>query len=222
MADIYFSSDPHLAHANILKFTKPCRSCEGKGRTPGNRKCVKCGGLGQVRVRPFNDLGEMHAAIIDRHNARVRPQDHWYCLGDLTMQRQLGQIDSILTRLNGHKRIILGNHDMAPIKDYVKYFEKVTSYRVIDNIMFSHIPIHPDSMGRFAGNVHGHIHSNRGDTPFDTYPPIIRGEGPARPYLNLSMEVIDYTPVSLEEVQAYLKKAAKLAPAIAKIKSEFQ
>jgi calcineurin-like phosphoesterase family protein len=30
----------------------------------------------------------------------------------------------------------------------------------MNNYILSHIPVHPDAKGRFAGNIHGHTHSN--------------------------------------------------------------
>lgn len=208
MAELLFSSDLHFAHASILTFSVPCHKCGRSGRIDGKR-CGKCVGLGQHLMRPFADLEEMHHKIISRHNEMVRPQDHWYCLGDLTMLRKLAPISGLLKSMNGHKRLILGNHDSCKMEDYLEYFEKVMSYRVIDDTMFSHIPIHPESMARFHANVHGHIHSNRGDTIFDSFPPVIRGDGRIQPYLNLSMEATNYYPLSLAEIKAAIKKAVK-------------
>jgi calcineurin-like phosphoesterase family protein len=31
----------------------------------------------------------------------------------------------------------------------------------MNGMILSHIPIHPESLGRFGTNIHGHLHSNR-------------------------------------------------------------
>lgn len=204
MANLWFSSDPHLGHANLIyKFKKDCPDCALATTDEARAACMCCGGTGEIPMRPFKDLNEMHTAIVEQHNARVRPQDHWWCLGDLTMERHLRMIDGVLEQMNGHKRIILGNHDMAPSPEYLERFEKVVSYRVLDNIMFSHIAIHPASMGKFEANVHGHIHSNQSGK----FPAAKRHDGLVQPYVNISMEVTNYAPLSFEEVKERIKKA---------------
>ena len=97
----------------------------------------------------------------------------------------------ILSRLNGHKRLVRGNHDIFKTADYLQYFEEIYGVRVIDKIIFSHIPIHEDSLGRFRACCHGHLHSNlvMKDGQIDTR------------YINVSCEQLDnYTPISLEEL----------------------
>jgi calcineurin-like phosphoesterase family protein len=66
--------------------------------------------------------------------------------------------------------------------------------RVLDNIIFTHIPHHPGSVSRFRGNVHGHWHNN--------VPPLHFGPH----YLNVSIEMTDYYPVSLEDVKRTLQR----------------
>ena len=57
MADIWFTSDFHLGHFNIIRYCK----------------------------RPFADTREMNAAILERLNALVKPDDVLYFLGDFCM-----------------------------------------------------------------------------------------------------------------------------------------
>ena len=67
------------------------------------------------------------------------------------------------------------------------------------SMILSHIPLHPESLGRFRGNVHGHVHNNVEPLHF----------GPR--YYNVSVEAIDYTPVSLEDVKKRLLKQQELS-----------
>lgn len=177
---IWYTSDSHFDHANIIKYSG----------------------------RPFKDVEEMNEAMIERWNAVVSPSDHLWHLGDLTMHRQIGQIKyRILDRLNGHKRLILGNHDMDTIAHYTQFFEKIKGSHVHDNMLFTHIPVHPRSVGRFKAIVHGHTHNQ-------IYEPVTRlvhkfTGGPAKepvpvdvPFINVCVEVTDYRPISLEELQA--------------------
>lgn len=160
---IFLISDTHFGHENIIGY---------------------CG-------RPFSCAAEMDEALVDRWNAVVRPSDHVYHLGDVAMRKP--HLD-IVKRLNGHKRLVFGNHDIFEAKHYLAAgFEKVMGTRVMDGLIFTHIPIHPGSMGRFRANVHGHVHNN---------------EALTLPYINVSVEVIDYTPVALEVVSAVARGAA--------------
>lgn len=219
-SELFFSSDLHLSHDNILTFKTVCRSCLGTGlegvHVDGVKHCGDCSGSGEVRMREFSSVEEMDETIIERHNSVVRPQDHWWNLGDVCMHRQLNKVAHLLKRMNGHKRLLLGNHDQCKLREYLAHFEKVQSYRKIDGMMFSHIPIHPSSMGRSTANIHGHIHSNQG-----SFPPVVgkqmkfTGDNvktaveTVSPYINLSVEVIDYTPVSLGQVKQMVEAAVK-------------
>lgn len=135
-------------------------------------------------ARPFPSVEAMDEAIVERWNAIVRPRDHVYHLGDVAMKVQA--MDAILPRLNGKKRLIRGNHDIFPTKRYLRHFQEIHGMRVLDTMLFTHIPIHPESMGRFWANVHGHMHEKQ-------------SYGPR--YLNVSVEQTDYRPISLEDVK---------------------
>lgn len=158
---IWIFSDPHFSHENIIQYCN----------------------------RPFKNAAEMDEAMVERINSVVKPQDHLYCLGDVVMRRK--QL-AIVRRLNGHKRLVCGNHDIFDTKEYMEAgFKKIMAYRVMDNVILSHIPIHVESMGRFTGNVHGHLHDRA------------EYEGS---YYNVSVERINYTPVTLEEAKEKLLK----------------
>lgn len=168
MSNLFFISDTHFGHEAILGF----QNADGSP------------------VRSFSSVEEMDQTIIDRWNAVVRPQDHVYHLGDVAMRRQ--HLDTI-SRCNGHKRLVRGNHDIFRTKDYLKYFEEIYGSRVLDGMIFTHIPIHLGSLGRFTANVHGHVHGQ---------PQGFFGLN----YYNVSVEVMDYTPVSLDDLKKRIKK----------------
>ncbi len=152
---IWFTSDWHLGHFNIITYSG----------------------------RPFSSTEEMDAALVENHNKLVRPQDKVYNLGDVVINKKhLHKAKAF----NGHKRLLRGNHDVYTTKMYLDAgFEEIAAYRVMAGMIFSHIPIHESSMGRFGMNVHGHMHEKKLDD--------VR-------YMNICVEHTDYAPLSLEQI----------------------
>lgn len=148
-------------------------------------------------LRPFTSAEEMDEAMIKRWNDRVRPTDKVYHLGDVVINRKYL---SVLDRLNGDKVLIRGNHDIFKITDYYPRFRDIRGYHVMNGMIFSHVPIHADSMERFGTNIHGHLHANRvmRDNGY-------RGQEIDPRYFCVCVEHIDYTPISLEEMQVQIR-----------------
>jgi calcineurin-like phosphoesterase family protein len=67
------------------------------------------------KARGFSSVQEMNEAIIQRHNALVRPDDDVYVLGDSSLGGGDAQVlatnKALIERLNGKLHIIRGNHD---------------------------------------------------------------------------------------------------------------
>lgn len=161
-------------------------------------------------LRPFTSTEEMDETIVERWNAVVKPGDHVYHLGDVSISKKGLQF---VNRLNGRKRLIRGNHDIYSDNLYREVgFEKIYGVRVfVDKFILSHIPLHPDCItNRFKVNVHGHTHANEVtrevrlsdiDEWFDpdkmTDRKIIQ---PDPRYLSVSVEHTNYMPLSFEEV----------------------
>lgn len=140
--------------------------------------------------RGFFCADEMNEYIIKSWNSVVNKKDTVYCLGDLTMERSI--FYPLLDRLKGYKKIILGNHDQPQhVPELLTYVNNVSSYKLIKdaeygNILLSHIPIHTQEFEyRLDFNIHGHVHTN-------TYED--------KRYINVSVEVIDYRPKTLQEL----------------------
>lgn len=140
--------------------------------------------------RPFKDAYEMNEIMVQRWNEVVKPQDHIYHLGDVAVSQV--SLNDVMPRLLGHKRLVLGNHDNhAPIENYAQYFDKILAWRLFKPLILTHVPIHLESFGKAQVNVHGHIHEK-----------VYSG-----PYLNVSVEQINYRPIHLDEL---IKKAQRL------------
>lgn len=162
----FLISDTHFSHANILNFEDGC------GRP----------------IRPFKSVEEMDEALIENWNSVVKEGDKVYHLGDVCIQKS-GL--SCLSRCNGKKVLIRGNHDIYKLKDYAAYFKDIRGAFVLDKFIMTHIPIHPESIERFKGNIHGHLHSN---TLSD------------KRYFNVSVENINFTPIAFDEIKSNFRE----------------
>jgi calcineurin-like phosphoesterase family protein len=99
--------------------------------------------------------------------------------------------------MNGEKILVKGNHDLCKLSAYAAHFKDIRGSHQFEGLILTHIPIHSESLARWGLNVHGHLHYNVVRMPLSQIPD--------RRYFNVSMERINYTPISLEQV----KQAAK-------------
>lgn len=136
MPSVFLVADTHFGHAGVCRFL----------REDG------------TKLRPWTDPDEMDEAMVKAWNERVRPNDKVYHLGDVVINRRALKT---LGRLNGDKVLIKGNHDIFRLEEYTEYFREIRAYHVMNGMILSHVPVHPDSLGRFGVNIHGHLHSNR-------------------------------------------------------------
>lgn len=151
-------------------------------------------------LRPFSCAEEMDEFMIKAWNERVRPNDKVYHLGDVVINRKFLHI---LGRLNGDKVLIRGNHDIFKLEDYTPYFRDIRGYDVKNGMILSHVPIHLESISRFGCNIHGHLHANRvmKVNGVDKKTGELQYSDEIDPrYFNVSVEQIDFAPISLEEV----------------------
>ena len=138
--------------------------------------------------RGFKTLEEHDQYIIDRWNSLVHKGDSVWILGDISMEKATEYYK--LGLLKGHKKVVLGNHDLPKPSHNRKMLEYVNSISgAVTNknrgYILTHIPIHPFELERFNVNIHGHVHAN---TINDSR------------YVNVCCEVIDYTPVLLNDL----------------------
>lgn len=167
MSNTFITSDSHFNHAKICQFTNN----DG------------------TKVRPWDNIEEMDEAMTANWNAVVKPGDKVYHLGDVAMTRR--GLD-VLSRLNGKKVLVKGNHDVEKLSVYSQYFYDVRGSHQLAGFLLTHIPIHPASIERWKGNFHGHLHSNRVmlDNTIDPR------------YLCLCVEHTNFAPIALEEAKA--------------------
>lgn len=145
---VYFISDTHFYHQNIIKYCK----------------------------RPFNDIKKMNETIINNWNSIVADNDTIYHLGDFCLAQD-EDIKEIFNRLNGNKILIRGNHDRKPIKFYEELGFKVLINAPIVleeyKLLLSHVPLPNSKIKMGYLNLHGHIHNKKLS---DEYPKNIYSE----------------------------------------------
>lgn len=167
MAEVFLISDTHFGHTKILDFV-PARA-ENLGKT----------------------VEEHNEALVERWNAVIRSRDTVWHLGDVLF----GQNNfSILGRLNGIKKLVLGNHDTYNASRYLQYFNDVKGAAKLDDFLLTHIPVHPSQKYRWRGNIHGHMHEKVLDDTF---------------YFNVSCEQVNFQPFPFYQIKrAYEQREA--------------
>lgn len=182
----YFSSDTHYYHKNIISYVG----------------------------RPFESIQEMNEFMIKTHNSIVKPEDTWYFLGDFAFCSKKWAVE-VLSRLNGKKIAIQGNHD----PDLTKYgFDFCAKEMVINvgghRVRLSHFPYRPSQIEKSFGYdhrhlelmpvriegeflLHGHSHSNKA-SKLQEYS------------LDVGVDGNDFKPYSEHEIASIIQKCKKM------------
>ncbi|MDH7796392.1 MULTISPECIES: metallophosphoesterase [unclassified Beijerinckia] len=168
---VWFTADTHFGHANIINY---CR-------------------------RPFASVEEMNAALIQRWNYYVQPEDTVFHLGDFAFHSKPRDMQSLLTQLHGKKILIWGNHDHSMTRKLPQW-EQVIQFLEVQlgdfHLTLCHYPLRTWAGQRRGGiHLHGHCHA--------TLPDRIPGS------LDVGVDgVADFRPLTLIEAASYA-----LAPA---------
>ena len=176
MPAVFLVSDTHFGHAGVCRFL----------RDDG------------TKLRPWDNPDEMDEHMVKVWNETVKPTDKVYHLGDVVINRKALKI---LHRLNGDKVLIRGNHDIFRDEEYRQHFRELRAYHVMNGMILSHIPIHPESLGRFGVNIHGHLHTRR--VMMDNG---YRGQVIDPRYHCVCVEQTDFRPILFEDVLKRIKE----------------
>jgi calcineurin-like phosphoesterase family protein len=122
------------------------------------------------------------------YNELAHPDDRVYILGDVAFTRRA--LNASVPRLNGRKVLVKGNHDVDKLSYYAQHFDDVRSYVVKKGFVLSHIPLHPDCLGRWNLNIHGHLHGNH----------IMLDKERDSRYRNVCVEQTSFRPILLDQV----------------------
>lgn len=202
---IWFTSDPHFGHRNILTFCK----------------------------RPFQDVKEMNKSLIDYWNNTVGKDEIVFCLGDFFWFHGRHDIKKIINQLNGHIYLVPGNHDdkksfelcdpekLTILSDIVYLYIRPEKSKEDDlrfecncyEIILSHFPqlCYSHSQNKNTYNFFGHIHTMKGQLMMEFGSPIFI-PNPGRQF-DVGMDSHDYRPVEffqvLREIKEYPWKSHK-------------
>jgi len=178
---IYFTSDNHFNHDNIIRFCN----------------------------RPFEDTSHMNEEMILRWNSRVQPEDTVYFLGDFAFGDK-SQIPIILGRLNGSKHLIYGNHDDLkhhPLGSVFDLKANNANWKSIQEQLFVEID---GKIVWMAHIPFGHLNDKRGyrrpEPTQSTYDVILCGHVHQRwvkntaGSINVGCDNFDFYPVTLTEL----------------------
>jgi len=157
---IFIISDTHFGHKKIVGY--------------------------EPHTRPFNSIEEHDEHLVTLWNSAVKPKDTVWHLGDVLFGRAAF---ATLKRLNGVKKLVMGNHDRYPSALYLEHFNVILGAAEVHNCVLTHIPVSAAQKYRFRGNIHGHMHTLTLPDPW---------------YVNVSAEQTGLRPILLDEVVARL------------------
>ncbi len=127
MSNKFVISDTHFFHERMLDFLDN----DGK----------------RFRGDLFANVNEMNECIADNWIDTVKAKDIVYHLGDVHFGNLEGT-RSLITKLPGRKRLIVGNHDN--IKQIIKegWFQKIQLWRMFPELgcVLTHVPIHQSGL----------------------------------------------------------------------------
>ena len=178
--NLFFTSDMHFSHTNVIKYAK----------------------------RPFKNADEMNEEMIKRWNAVVTKQDIVYIIGDVAFERDHNKLVWLLSRLNGEKHLIEGNHDDKMHASVKKCFQSISPLREIrvadaDNefgwqyITLCHYPMLSWNKAHYGSwNLFGHEHGNFAHLENNQQ-------------LDVGVDCWDYTPASYSQIKEKLKTLQK-------------
>jgi calcineurin-like phosphoesterase family protein len=147
MENIWFTSDHHWGHANIIRFSN----------------------------RPYADVEEMNEALIANWNRVVGPHDVVYHLGDIFLTQNAEAL-AIRQRLNGRIRLVLGNHDKTALNikhafDWIKDYYEVKvddaeAWGGVRRIVLCHYAFRVWNKSHHGSwHLYGHSHGSLPDDP---------------------------------------------------------
>lgn len=164
--------------------------------------CLHFGHEWMAKYRNFQDSFYHDEHMITQWNMNVGRKDLVYILGDVTMENSDHYYQ--LDRLNGRKKVVLGNHDLSKhVPELLKYVDEVAGMVDYKGFILSHPPIHPSEISFCRGNIHAHIHHvNKlyDCSVYDRYDDSRLGlRYPTNhKYINVDAKLLDFQPLSLD------------------------
>lgn len=164
---VFVCADLHFSHSNIIKYED----------------------------RPFKDKDDMNEGLIRNWNSVVTGEDTVFVLGDVAFCNK-SKAKELVSRLNGRKILIMGNHDRVKSPKYWEEvgFDFVSPYPILyRGCILRHEPPVDDEGDLFVPEspyyqIYGHVHGS------EDFPDHIDDSA------CVSIERLDYRPALLEDV----------------------
>lgn len=139
MNNIFFTSDQHFGHDNIIKYCN----------------------------RTFKTTNEMEDVLVKNWNSVVEKSDFVYVLGDFCWKKS--ECDRIKRRLNGNKLFFRGNHDNYPDNWLVMQTHEVKRPHRIWLSHYPHLewPASYHGSWHLHGHCHGNLPENPNSFIYD-------------------------------------------------------
>ena len=180
---LFFTSDTHFGHRNIIKY------CQ----------------------RPFSCIEEMDDALIANWNRVVGKDDIIFHLGDFAMGGS-AEWSRLLQKLNGKIYLILGNHDLKTIGAGFSRLEGVAMQMLINVkgqiIYLNHYPfLCYGGAYRNTWQLYGHVHTCHVNRGLDV--PRLKMLMPMQ--YDVGVDNNNYRPVSFEQVKKIIRNQIELS-----------
>ena len=183
MGKIFFTSDLHFWHENVIRFDN----------------------------RPFETVEEMNAELIRRWNDKVSIGDLVYVLGDMIWKCNSSEAEQLIKSLNGQIILIKGNHDrflhnakvkgaLAGVKDYDDIcvtLEDGSKRRCILSHYF--MPFYNGHRYQ-AIHLHGHSHKTEEADEEIAIANYLKSKGYENEIYNVGCMYWNYEPITLDEI----------------------
>ena len=187
---IWFTSDNHIHHRNILKHCPERQNiCSAKDE---------------------NDVEAWDKWMIDKWNSTIGKKDIVYILGDFIFGSQ-ESAKKVLDKLHGKKFLILGNHDKG-VDKLENYFEQITQQKLVTfkksnfdfldedfQVFMCHYPMVTWASKHYGViNAHGHCHGR-----LDDYN---EASTDLRVDVGIDGKLANFNFITLEQLYKYFKK----------------
>jgi len=145
--------------------------------------------------RPFKHKGHMNSAIFSKYRQCVADDDIVYFLGDLSFRGpdNLSWYINVFNKLPGRKHLILGNHDRLSVWQY-EDAGFMTVHSALHLELLDLYLVHDPAKALVRRDkvwITGHLHN-------------IVGKIVAHNIINVCVDVWDFYPASLDEINALI------------------
>lgn len=157
-------------------------------------------GIDYVHPRGYDCVEDMNDDLIRKFNARVKDDDIVYIVGDVCNGISIPNANELISRLNGQKILITGNHDKAYDRSL---FVEILDYKHFVYRGYTFVLMHYPMLEWYKKNkgsihIHGHLHAAR------SYNLNNRKKGIRR--YDCGVEANSFMPVSIMQIIHFYQK----------------